>query len=279
LIYDNDYISIRDCLNGTMAFNNCDMVIGKCLMNEGEWGAQELGLFQQFLKPGMLAVDVGAHVGTHTVPMAKMVYPKGAVVSFEPQRIPHQILCANITLNALDNVFALNAFASKERGVGHTAQYDPRTESNYGAISAGKYWSPDMLLTELPVIAIDDLDLPACHLIKLDCEGGEHDALLGALKTIVKFRPVIYFEATNDERTAMIADLLGSVGYNLAWHVFGCSRTDNYRGAKPVFESYPETNILAAPSQFNMESFRGYRTGDTRAAVVLEAVEQAKRNK
>lgn len=46
----------------------------------------------------------------------------------------------------------------------------------------------------IPVVTIDDLDLPACDLIALDIEGMEPFALKGASKTIEKFKPVLMLE-------------------------------------------------------------------------------------
>lgn len=262
-----------------MAFNNRDSVIGKSLMIEGEWAAQEIEVFKQFLRPGMLALDIGAHIGTHTIPMARMVSPGGVVVSFEPQRIPHQILCANATLNALDNIYAYRAFVGARSGVGHSAEYNPRAESNYGAISAGKYWNEGMLLSDVPMLTVDELDLPACHFMKLDIEGEEPNALLGALGTIKRFKPAIYLEANVNDNLQSLADILEPLDYTLSWHVYGCSRSNNYRGATPLFDTHAETNIIATPPAFQVNAFRQYQRGDTRESVVKAILDKQRESK
>jgi FkbM family methyltransferase len=45
-----------------------------------------------------------------------------------------------------------------------------------------------------PVFKIDDLNLPGCDLIQLDIEGYELEAILGAMKTIEKYKPVLCVE-------------------------------------------------------------------------------------
>lgn len=45
-----------------------------------------------------------------------------------------------------------------------------------------------------PTIKIDDLNLPSCDLIQLDIEGYELEALLGGIKTIKKYTPVLCVE-------------------------------------------------------------------------------------
>ena len=46
----------------------------------------------------------------------------------------------------------------------------------------------------IPSIKIDDLNLTGCDLIQLDVEGYELNALLGAVKTIKKYKPVLCIE-------------------------------------------------------------------------------------
>lgn len=46
----------------------------------------------------------------------------------------------------------------------------------------------------IPVILIDNLNLPGCDLIQLDVEGYELNALLGAKKTIEKYYPTLCIE-------------------------------------------------------------------------------------
>jgi hypothetical protein len=42
-------------------------------------------VLQSFLRPGDVVLDVGAHLGSHTIAFAHMVGPGGAVHAFEPQ--------------------------------------------------------------------------------------------------------------------------------------------------------------------------------------------------
>lgn len=41
-------------------------------------------VYETILSPGDVAVDVGAHVGKHTLPMARLVAPEGKIIAFEP---------------------------------------------------------------------------------------------------------------------------------------------------------------------------------------------------
>jgi FkbM family methyltransferase len=64
----------------------------------------EVRIFQEWLRPGMVVVDVGAHVGYYTVISAQGVGPTGRVVAFEPEPENRQLLRRNIAANRCGNV-------------------------------------------------------------------------------------------------------------------------------------------------------------------------------
>ena len=54
---------------------------------------------RQFLRPGDVAIDIGAHTGDTTIPIALAVGPAGAVLALEPNRHAFAVLAKNATLN------------------------------------------------------------------------------------------------------------------------------------------------------------------------------------
>ncbi|RSN74934.1 FkbM family methyltransferase [Candidatus Methanodesulfokora washburnensis] len=60
-------------------------------------------IVKSLLKPGDVAIDVGAHIGVYTIPMAKIVGSKGVIVAIEPSPI-RKYLYKNIELNDVRNV-------------------------------------------------------------------------------------------------------------------------------------------------------------------------------
>ncbi len=73
----------------------------------------------------------------------------------------------------------------------------------------------------IPTIILDNLNLPDCNLIQLDVEGYELNALLGSIKTIEKFKPVLCIEFCEkwlnryDTNSQAIYNLLNSLNYKL----------------------------------------------------------------
>jgi FkbM family methyltransferase len=41
-------------------------------------------VYESILESGDIAIDVGAHIGRHTIPIAKKIAPNGRVYAFEP---------------------------------------------------------------------------------------------------------------------------------------------------------------------------------------------------
>lgn len=66
---------------------------------------------------------------------------------------------------------------------------------------------------EVPQMRVDSLNLEACDAIQLDIEGYEISALLGAIDTITKFKPVISLETRNQNDAAH--HFLYSIGYQV----------------------------------------------------------------
>ena len=53
-------------------------------------------IYQAFLTPGTAVIDVGAHVGRHTIPLAKTVGSTGWVLAVEPLAECQQPLLTNL---------------------------------------------------------------------------------------------------------------------------------------------------------------------------------------
>lgn len=152
---------------------------------------------------GGLAVDVGANIGNHTLWMAVMCGLK--VAAIEPVTV--EMLYANLELNGLNNSLDVSVFPI---GVGAST-----TELQHQGKGRLRLPSESHLGTIIEVKPLDDLDLRAVSLIKIDVEGMEADVLRGARRTISRDRPVIYAEFWDDEHFEDITRVLAPLGYRL----------------------------------------------------------------
>ncbi|MCB1676673.1 MAG: FkbM family methyltransferase [Halioglobus sp.] len=131
---------------------------------------------------GDTAIDGGANVGAYSRIMSthfKTVY------AFEPATDTFAALQKNVEEWGLsDRILVFNeALSDVVEKVGLSLKRGGRSVSR--TISGPG---------ELPAIAIDTLQLEQLDFIKLDVEGHEYKALLGAKETLLRCRPAVMFE-------------------------------------------------------------------------------------
>jgi FkbM family methyltransferase len=157
-----------------------------------------LGLYAALLRPGDVAVDVGAHDGHHTFPMSSIVGPSGHVFAIEAIDDVYVKLLKYAARNNRYNITAMNIAASDGEGEAAFTHY--RKIPGYSGLLPSKLPHSAEELGEATVTvqrAPLDLVIPRdrrVRFIKLDIEGGEYHAMLGARALITEHRPVMAFE-------------------------------------------------------------------------------------
>ena len=140
----------------------------------------ERALLRRIVVPGDLVVDAGANIGIYSEFLAQLVGRNGAVHSFEPSpdnfarlqaataHVP-QIHANQLALGAESRESLL--FVSDELNVDHRT-YSPAGESRRAVT--------------IKTVALDDYIQPAqkVHLLKMDIQGFEFHALLGAKRLL-----------------------------------------------------------------------------------------------
>ena len=143
-------------------------------------------LFQRLVKPGMLVMDVGAHVGYYTLLAARHVGPAGHVYAFEPDSDNHATLLKNIELNGYHNVDVVRKAVSDQ--VGDAQLYLSATVS--GKHSMYQHGLPERGSVAVETTTVDsileELGWPHVDLIKIDVEGAEVAVLDGMIQLLRK---------------------------------------------------------------------------------------------
>ena len=241
---------IKRCRYGLMLYNLNDQYIGRSLDIYGEYCENEVALFKQFIKPGMLVCDLGANIGCHTVFLGKTVGLEGKVYAFEPQRILFQNLCANISLNLLANIHAYNSAVGNHSGSIVAPIINYSEENNFGGYPLTKIGPGE----DASLIMLDSLSLPECHFIKIDIEGMEKAALEGARETIRKFKPILYVENDRQKNTAELITFLRSMDYRLYQHLpLLFNPTNFFKYEANIFGNTPSINVLCIPRHSSYE--------------------------
>lgn len=233
-------LKLKHCLYGWMLYSG--PFIGKCFDLYGEYSESEVSMMRALLQPGDAVIDVGANIGDLTLPLSRAVGDSGRVYAIESHADSFNVLCANLALNGIRNTKPINAF------VATSEQTD----------TASTVWGKHAFVSEAwgaPFLAIDEVGLSKCKLIKVDVDGKELDVLKSGETLIQRCRPLLYIE--NDVRDAS-ADLISFVqlglGYDLYWHPAPIFRPDNFFG-NPVNHWAPRSIIsqmmLALPSELD----------------------------
>lgn len=166
-----------------------DDLLGRVVAVSGIWEPSITAVFSRVLRPGDVCVDVGAHVGYYTTLASKLVGELGHVYAFEPSARNLRLLRASLSRSARQNV-TLYEFAAGA-GEGTARLYEaPRTNTGASSMSDKALDEPavgargDYEPIDVLVRRIDDV-VPAhaferVRLVKVDVEGYEREALLGA---------------------------------------------------------------------------------------------------
>jgi len=156
----------------------------------------------QLLKPGDVAIDIGAHAGDTTIPMAAAVGPTGQVFGLEPNPYVYKILAANASLNpSVLKIVPLPYAAMEEDGEVEFSYGDPGF-CNGGAVGAVRPWKmrsffkvsvagrniANLLSNEYP-----DALARLAH-VKIDTEGHDYAVFRSLLPIIEERRPSIRSE-------------------------------------------------------------------------------------
>lgn len=234
------------CRVGPLLFNRNDRYVGASLRKYGEFSGGEAVLFRQLITPGTTVVEVGANIGAHTVELSRLVGSHGTVVAFEPQRIVFQTLCANLALNSCANVHAYQVAIGAETGTITVPVLSPEHVNNFGGLSLIGAQSGE----PVPLRRLDDIGLAACHVLKLDLEGMEVEALKGGAALIAANRPIIYVENDRQERSAELIGLLLSWNYRLYVHNPPLFEENNFAGdPENIFGVIVSINLHCIPAE------------------------------
>jgi len=190
----------------------------------GLYDPNELSLLSTLLKPGMTFVDAGANMGLYTIFGARRVGSAGRVLSIEPSRRELEILRKNIALNRLENV-TVAPVALSDREAELELRVAPIEKSGHNTLGAFGFDTALDHTERVRAVTLDALaeeqQLRRVDLIKMDIEGGEEAALLGAHGIIQRDHPILFLELSHrslqhqNSSAAKLLALLDEYGYRI----------------------------------------------------------------
>lgn len=175
----------------------------------GSYECEQRKLLEKHIAEGSVFFDVGAHVGFYALLASRIVGPRGKVIAFEPLQRNIFYLKKHIEMNNIENVTIIEAAVSNHCGVG---LFKEGISSGMGALHPeGDCTIKVISLDE----AIDSKLVPVPDNIKIDVEGNELEALLGARSLLRDNHPNIFLETHSEDLHMKCRDLLESYGYEI----------------------------------------------------------------
>lgn len=167
-----------------------------------------LKLGGQILLPGDTVALLGAGAGDLALPLADRIAPNGRLVAFEPRRMIHQVLCANVLRSGHEHVethpvmpigpdFAIVPMPGLSLREDHVAT----AASNLTIAEPVVCWP------------LDRLDIGRCRLIIIQAPVPVISALRAAVATVRKHRPFIVAGPIRPEEVPGCTGILGEDNY------------------------------------------------------------------
>lgn len=187
----NDRISLASSKGFSIYVNDDDTAVGQHVKRD-VYEPHVTAVFRDRLRPGMHVLDIGANIGYYTMLSASVVGSSGSVTAIEPNPDSAKMLEASRRANSFDNVLVIQVAAGRELGL-------LVLHGSYGNVMTSA--APDdakalINSTTVPTFRVDDL-IPRnknVDFVKIDVEGAEYNALLGASELIKRCHPTIVSE-------------------------------------------------------------------------------------
>lgn len=212
---------------------------------------------RKFLSPGDVAIDIGAHTGDTTIPMALAVGRTGCVLALEPNPFVFPVLERNASLNRdQTNIVPLMIAATPSDGE-FAFEYSDAGYCNGGLHEGISKWRhghafpltvqgrhlPSLLDREYPSL------VARIRYIKIDAEGYDATILRSLSGLITQTRPYLKAEVFRGTSAGQRRELYCTVaGYG--YDVFRVASDSDYRGAaltEDDLDRWPHFDIFGVP--------------------------------
>lgn len=191
-------------------------------------------------------LDIGANIGAYTLTLFKETKE---IHAFEAGKKNYEILSKNVHSNSLKNIYLNNKAVSDKDGEKLKIFISPDCGGNNSA-----YKSQFNSFEEVDTVTIDtyctEMNVKDIGFIKIDIEGGEFSAIIGAKDTIKKYKPIIFCEFNSNAANLAgwkLTDLYNFItDYGYKSYIITAKSEIVYFGSSGFANDYSE-NLLFIP--------------------------------
>jgi FkbM family methyltransferase len=209
---------------------------GACIYYRGLSEPETADFILRFLRPGMVLIDVGAHLGEYTLLAAQAVESTGEVHAFEPQVNLFAILSQNVQMNDFNNVILNRSAVSDRPG---EIEFEVNDEPSVSSIRKHDAPSKHVKVVKVSCTSLDTYwsnQERKIDLIKVDVEGAEKFVFEGA-KQLLGLSPdeaptwIFEYSLTGyagfDYHPSELVELLSNYGYEV-WRYSSAGKLSNF---------------------------------------------------
>lgn len=175
----------------------------------GTYEARACKIFASVIKEGAVVFDVGAHVGYYSLVASETVGDSGTVFSFEPLPQNLYYMKKHIALNHIRNIKIIESAASDQAG--------QASFSSTGCRSMGRLSDSGATIVRTVTLdsLVDNREVLPPSVMKMDIEGAEFLALVGATHTLSRWHPAILLSTHGYAVHQSCCSFLSRLGYDL----------------------------------------------------------------
>lgn len=192
------------------------------------WDYSEPEIFEfldQYLKVGMIAIDIGSNIGLHSLFISKRIQPSGLVYSFEPFAKSYKRLKEIIQNNSIQNIKIFNMALGIDKSKGEPIEVINDSSKSFilPSVSSNNIKNSNFI----EIVSLDSFvanySITNIDFLKIDVEGMEFKVLLGGNITLREIIPkLILMEINSDALKRNGNNVLEILSYlnNLSYLIF-----------------------------------------------------------
>jgi len=161
------------------------------LLLDGYWELWVTRVLGGLVRPGMVCVDVGAHLGYFSLLMADLTGPTGKVHAFEPNAALRGRLTRSIGINGFDGITQVHPWPLSDRDGAAVRLVVPPGRPGGGHIQPAETSGPRASSAVLHTRRLDGFgEIPRVDIVKIDAEASEQAIWSGMAGLVAQGRPL-----------------------------------------------------------------------------------------
>ena len=199
-----------------MYVDTSDVGVASHLMLDGYWEMWNTEAIVELVRPGMTALDIGAHCGYFAMLLGDLVGPGGRVIAFEPNPPIARLLRRSVAINGFDGRTTVHEIALGDQHAVATLMVPDNEPKNAHVVTGDAHVEGALTV---PVERADTIPgVLQADFIKIDAEGAEEAiwrGLSGVLASGRRLTILLEFTAARYADPGAFLDEILSHGFTL----------------------------------------------------------------